>query len=60
MSNRIVNNYTIESLGGFVLVKHWIVYNDKAQFMGTFFKFRDAKTACLTDNFLDAYDGFLY
>ena len=61
MSNkRIINGYTIESLGGFILVKHWIVYNDKAQFVGTFFKFRDAKNACLTNDFSNAYKGFLY
>jgi len=59
-NKRTVNGYTIESLGGFILVKHWIVYNDKSQLLGTFFKFRDAKKACLENDFSNGYKGSLY
>ena len=57
---RIINNFTIETMGGFVTIKYWQVHNQDNEFKGIFFKFGDAKTACLNNNFSKAYMGRLY
>ena len=57
---RKVNNYQIETLGGFITIKHWIITDKDNNYMGTYFKFGDAKTACLNNNFTDAYQGSMY
>ena len=54
-----INGYVIEGIGGFITVRHWIVNKDY-KYMGTFFKFGDAKTACLENDFSGAYQGRLY
>lgn len=60
VKSRSINNYRIETVGGFVMVKHWIVYDKEGGFKGIFFKFKDAKEACLSDDFSKAYMDELY
>jgi len=57
---RIVNNYQIETHGGFITVKHMIVSDKENNHMGTYFKYGKAKAACLRNDFNDAYKGKLY
>ena len=57
---RQVNNYIIETIGGFITVKHWVVMGLDKKYKGTFFTFKDAKTACLDNDFSKAYQGSLY
>ena len=57
---RQVNGFTVETVGGFVTIKYWVVYNANKEYMGTFFKFGDAKTACLNNDFSEAFKEKLY
>ena len=54
-----INGYTIETVGGFITIKHWIVCKDD-KFIGIYFKYGTAKTACLNDDFSGAYKKSLY
>lgn len=56
---KLINGYKIERLGGFVCVKHWNIYKD-GKYIGCTFKFRDAKNACMSDNFEKIYHGSMY
>jgi len=56
---RIINGYHVETVGGFITIKYWIV-TKKDVYVGTYFKFRDAKEACINRNFSKAYKGKLY
>ena len=47
---RKVYDYQVETLGGFIAVKHWIITDKDNNYMGTYFKFGDAKTACLNNS----------
>ena len=58
---REINGYIIKTLGGFIMVKHWVVTRkENDSYQGTFFKFGTAKDACLKENFQDAYLGRMY
>lgn len=57
---RNVNNYSIGSFGGHILIRHWIVYDKNETYMGTFFKYGKAKEACVSGDFSGAYKGPLY
>ena len=57
---RKINGYNVETVGGFITVKHWIVTDSNDEFKGIFFKFNQARTACLTSDFSEAYHGRLY
>ena len=57
---RQINNYIIKVYGGFIMVKHWIVYDSSNNNKGTFFKYANAKEACLSNNFEKAFKGKLY
>ena len=57
---RTVNNFIIETMGGFITIKYWQVYNQDNEFKGIFFRFGDAKTACLNNDFSGAYMERLY
>ena len=57
---RIINNFTIETMGGFITIKYWRVRNQNNEFKGIFFKFGDAKAACLNNDFSKAYMERLY
>lgn len=56
---RNINGYTIETVGGFITIKHWIVCKGE-EFIGIYFKFGKAKTACLNEDFSGAYKKSLY
>jgi len=47
---KTVNGYRIETAGGGSFVKRWIVWQN-SYFVRIFFKFREAKIACLTGDF---------
>ena len=49
-----INNYVIKKFGGLITIKRWVVYDDKGNYKGTFLKFKDAKTACLKNDFRNA------
>jgi len=57
---RKINNFTIETIGGFITIKYWTVINQDNEFKGIFFKFGAARTACLNNDFSGAYKGRLY
>ena len=54
-----INGYFIETCGGFITVKHWIVTLNN-EYVGTYFKFGDAKKACELKDFSGAFVGTLY
>ena len=56
---RNINGYQVETVGGFITIKHWIVSLD-GEHIGTFFRFADAKKACLHNDFSKAYKKTLY
>lgn len=47
---RNINGYQVETAGGFITVKRWIVYKDK-RIIRVFCRFKDAKDACHTGDF---------
>ena len=57
---RQINGYKVERLGGFITVKHWMVYDKDDVYQGAFFKFGTAKEACLNEDFSGAYKGRVY
>lgn len=57
---RNVNGFIIETIGGFITVKQWIVSTTEGKFMGNFFTFKAAKKACLDNDFSSAFNGRLY
>jgi len=57
---REINGYRIETCGGHILVKHWIVYDKDNKALAIYFRYSKAKNACLKGNFDDGYKGKLY
>lgn len=57
---RVINGYIVETRGGFITVKHWIVYDRLGERRGIYFRFREAKEACLLNDFSKGYQGNLY
>jgi len=48
---KVVNGYTIVACGGFVTPKRWEVYDEDKRFVAVFFKYKEAKEACLRQDF---------
>ena len=57
---RQINGYTIETYGGFITVKHWTVFDKDDRQIATYFRYGDAKKACLNGNFDNGFKGKLY
>ena len=56
---RHINGYTVETAGGFITVKRWLVYKHE-ELMGVFFSYGNAKIACSTDSFTNARKRDIY
>lgn len=49
---RVINGYVVETRGGFITVKRWAILDSKEEnLVRVYFKFRDAKQACETEDF---------
>ena len=56
---RHINGYKVETAGGFITVKRWLVHKHQ-ELMGVFFSFRKAKEACENNNFTNAIKKDIY
>lgn len=55
-----VNGYEIHTIGGFITVRHWSIFDEDGNFMGTYFTYKEAKGACIAEDFDDAFYGKMY
>ena len=54
-----INNFEIEKRGGFICVKRWAILKDN-NLIRIYFKFKDAKNACLNNDFSKGLNKDIY